>query len=103
MMFLPPDWEFFGDAYRRHLPSIGNGYDFAELLSEMLGELNVSHTGAGYSERHPDADATAALGLYFDPAYDGSGLRVEEVMSKGPLDNARSKVASGGSRLIGSA
>ena len=30
--------------YRRFLPSVANNYDFAELLSELLGELNVSHT-----------------------------------------------------------
>jgi tricorn protease len=37
------------NAYRMFLPHIDNNYDFAELLSEWLGELNVSHTGGRYS------------------------------------------------------
>ena len=35
-------------AYEKFLPYINNNYDFSELLSELLGELNVSHTGSGY-------------------------------------------------------
>ena len=39
------DWEMLSASYRKFLPHINNNYDFAELLSELLGELNVSHTG----------------------------------------------------------
>ncbi|MFX7620763.1 hypothetical protein ABTJ52_20375, partial [Acinetobacter baumannii] len=39
------DWELYKKAYARFLPHINNNYDFQELLSEMLGELNASHTG----------------------------------------------------------
>lgn len=42
------DWEKMTAAYRRFLPHIDNNYDFAELLSEWLGELNVSHTGGRF-------------------------------------------------------
>ncbi len=45
------DWQAMSDNYRRFLPHINNNYDFAELLSEWLGELNVSHTGGRYSGR----------------------------------------------------
>lgn len=38
------DWEAMTSAYRRFLPHINNNHDFAELLSELLGELNASHT-----------------------------------------------------------
>ena len=38
------DWEMLTAAYKKFLPHINNNYDFAELLSEYLGELNVSHT-----------------------------------------------------------
>ena len=39
------DWDKMTAAYRRFLPHINNNYDFAELLSEWLGELNaVSYT-----------------------------------------------------------
>ena len=46
------DWEGYRDNYRRFLPYINNEYDFKDMLSEMLGELNASHTGARY---YPDA------------------------------------------------
>lgn len=45
------DWDAMTAAYRKFLPHIDNNYDFAELLSEWLGELNVSHTGGRYSPR----------------------------------------------------
>ncbi len=42
------DWNGYKETYKRFLPYINNNYDFAEMLSEMLGELNGSHTGARY-------------------------------------------------------
>ena len=40
--------------YEPFLAHINNNYDFSEMLSEILGELNVSHTGSGY--RGPGAE-----------------------------------------------
>ena len=42
------DWDAMTATYRRFLPHINNNYDYAEMLSELLGELNVSHTGGRY-------------------------------------------------------
>ncbi|HET7897418.1 MAG TPA: peptidase S41, partial [Flavisolibacter sp.] len=39
------NWKGFHDSYAKFLPHINNNYDFQELLSELLGELNASHTG----------------------------------------------------------
>lgn len=39
------DWEAMTAAYRKFLPHVNNNFDFQEVLSEYLGELNVSHTG----------------------------------------------------------
>lgn len=89
------DWAGLRHAYERHLPAITNSHDFAELLSEMLGELNVSHTGAGYRPRRPGSDETAALGLFFDETHTGPGLKVAEVLTGGPLDSARSRLRPG--------
>ncbi len=88
------DWEAMTAAYRKFLPHIDNNYDFAELLSEYLGELNVSHTGSRFRPR-PSGDATATLGLLYDWSYDGKGLLIAEVVEKGPFDHARSKVKAG--------
>lgn len=79
------DWEFHRAEYARFLPHIANGYDFAELLGEMLGELNASHTGARYAHRAENGDETAALGLLYDAAHTGEGLRIAEVLRRGPL------------------
>lgn len=89
------DWDFFKKEYRKFLPYITNNFDFAEMLSEMLGELNASHTGAYYRYSARNADSTANLGLFFDETYKGDGLKVKEVIEKGPLDRADSKVKPG--------
>lgn len=89
------DWEFFRSEYARFLPHINNNYDFQELLSELLGELNGSHTGGRYSHRPENGDNTASLGLFFDEARPGNGLLITEVITGGPLDKAESKVKAG--------
>ena len=90
------DWEMLTSEYRKFLPHINNNYDFAELLSEYLGELNVSHTGSGYrvpSSR--ESASTANLGVFFDLGWDGDGLKVAEIVKGGPFDKASSKLAAG--------
>ena len=87
------DWDAMTEAYRRFLPHINNNYDFANLLSELLGELNASHTGSRY---YPSSgEATSRLGLLFDWNYTGQGLKVDEVIAKGPFDKASSRVRRG--------
>ena len=88
------DWEAYREAYSRFLPSINNNYDFQELLSEMLGELNGSHTGARYYPNGP-ALTTANLGVFFDNTYTGAGLKIKEIMAKSPLANIKSEATNG--------
>ncbi len=88
------DWDAMTKAYRKFLPHIDNNYDFAELLSEYLGELNVSHTGGRFRPQLK-GDATATLGLLYDWNHNGKGLLISEVVEKGPFDHARSKVKAG--------
>lgn len=89
------DWDFYYREYKKFLPSINNNYDFAEMLSEMLGEMNVSHTGAYFSLNSPTADHTASLGLLFDYDHAGTGVRIAEVVQGGPVDVAASTIKSG--------
>ena len=88
------DWEGYRKIYERFLPHINNNYDFKDMLSEMLGELNGSHTGARF---YPDGATlkTASLGLFFDPAYDGDGLKVQEVIKRGPFAVKKTGVTPG--------
>ena len=64
------------------------------MLSEMLGELNASHTGARYWGTAPKLQ-TAELGLFFDTEYQGDGLRVQEVIKRGPFAVRNTKVTPG--------
>lgn len=88
------DWDAYGNDYRRFLPHINNNYDFAQLLSEILGELNASHTGGRYSAP-AKALSTAVLGAFYDNDYHGEGLKVAEVLPRSPLASAKANVKAG--------
>ena len=89
------DWDGYKKAYARFLPHINNNRDFAEMMSELLGELNASHTGCFYRPRFKNADETAQLGAFFDEAFAGEGLKIKEVIEKGPLVRSGSKIKAG--------
>ena len=90
------DWEMLTAEYRKFLPHIRNNYDFAELLSEYLGELNVSHTGSGFrAPAGKNSASTANLGVFFDLGWTGDGLKVDEIIAQGPFDRSDSKLESG--------
>ncbi len=88
------DWDAMSAAYRKFLPHISNNYDFAELLSEWLGELNVSHTGGRFYPKG-QSEPTASLGLLFDWNYADKGMLISEVIDKSPFDKADTKVKAG--------
>ncbi|MGL5226692.1 MAG: S41 family peptidase [Bacteroidales bacterium] len=88
------DWKGYHEAYNKFLPYINNNYDFAELLSEILGELNASHTGARY-RAWSNTPATASLGIFIDENYQGDGLRISEIIPQGPLSKAALKMEPG--------
>jgi Tol biopolymer transport system component/C-terminal processing protease CtpA/Prc len=89
------DWDFYYAEYKKFLPHINNNYDFTEMLSEMLGEMNASHTGSGYRVNSPAGDKTASLGLLYDYGYSGNGIKVAHILLGGPMDKAASKVRVG--------
>lgn len=97
--FYTPDyhgvnWDNLANHYRQFLPHIGNGFELAELLSELLGELNVSHSGARYYHNSPSGDQTASLGIIPDLTYRGQGIKVEEILLGGPLDRKEFNLSS---------
>ena len=89
------DWKYYKETYARFLPHINNNYDFQELLSEMLGELNGSHTGGRYSPQMANPDQTAELGLIYDEKYEGNGLKITEIIKGGPADKVENKIKPG--------
>jgi tricorn protease len=88
------DWQMYRDAYAGFLPTVNNNFDFADLLSEMLGELNASHTGASFYAQS-NGDNTAVFGMFFDLDYTGDGLKITEVLEKNPMVKATSKIKEG--------
>lgn len=89
------DWELMHTEYEKYLPYVGNGYEFSELISEMLGELNVSHSGGRYSTSISNPDETASLGIFMNYDHHGNGILIDEVMHGGPLDKAAFDVKAG--------
>lgn len=88
------DWNKYKKVYAKFLPHINNNYDFAEMLSEMLGELNASHTGARYRGQR-GAMPTASLGVFYDETYVGDGLKIKEIPAKSPFALIKTKVKEG--------
>lgn len=88
------DWKMYKEDYQKFLPHINNNFDFAEMLSELLGELNASHTGARYYY-NGNGDVTATLGMFFDNNYTGNGLKIKEILEKNPIIKANSKIKEG--------
>ncbi len=87
------DWEGHYANYKRFLPHIENNFDFQEMLSELLGELNGSHTGARYQYR--SGLNTASLGVFYDNDYNGDGIRIKEVIKGGTLYIADPEIKEG--------
>jgi tricorn protease len=89
------DWKAVKAEYARFLPYIDNSRDFAEMVSEMQGELNASHTGCRYRPTRTDGDETAWLGFFPDPKHAGDGVAIAEVLEGGPLQKAGTKIQPG--------
>ena len=96
--FYVPDlhgapWDYYHDNYAQFLPYINNDFDFADLLSEMLGELNGSHTGARY--RAKTTHNLGCLGILADLQYRGDGVRIAEILPGGVLSNSSADIKAG--------
>ncbi len=87
------DWKGYYNTYKKFLPHIDNNFDFQEMLSELLGELNGSHTGARYSYR--SGLNMGSLGVLYDNEYEGDGLRIAEVLRGGTLYIADPEIKAG--------
>jgi C-terminal processing protease CtpA/Prc len=88
------DWAGYKANYEKFLPYINNNYDFQDLLSELLGELNGSHTGARY---YPSSSAlsVASLGLFYDDTFEGNGMKIKEIIPKSNLTKKKNEVTAG--------
>jgi tricorn protease len=83
--FHGSNWEAVRAKYRPLVQHVALKEDLYALLYLMLGELNASHLGVAGFGTPPD-QITADLGLIFDETYHGKGLKIAEVLKRGPAD-----------------
>jgi len=79
------NWDAIREKYLPLVRHTATREDLYALISMMMGELNASHLGISGKMPTPD-EWTADLGLIFDETYRGPGLKVAEVLSRGPAD-----------------
>lgn len=102
------DWEAVRKKYLEMAGQTPDAESLATVVNLMLGELNGSHLGF-YPGGMPGAttrtttgpsregwrDETVHLGIRFDSEYAGPGLKVRDVLPKGPADQKRSRINAG--------
>ncbi len=84
------DWKAIGEHYATLLPRIANRSDLGDLIGELIGELNTSHTyvfGGDPGVRVPHV-STGLLGADF--RRDGDAYKVVRIYRGDPADNVRS-------------
>ncbi len=88
------DWDAVRARYRPLVKHVAMKEDLYALLYLMMGELNASHLGVAGSSTSAE-EPTAGLGLLFDPTYRGKGLKIAEVLKRGPADQRGLNVKAG--------
>jgi tricorn protease len=91
------NWAMAKDKYESLLPHVADVEELHDLIMEMIGEINASHTGISGGEP-PDPTHEAAQTHYpgFDLEPDPSGYyKVSWIYKKGPADHDYVKIAKG--------
>ncbi|WP_435016238.1 S41 family peptidase [Tundrisphaera sp. TA3] len=89
------DWDAMRARYRPLVESVGDRHELMNLINEMIGELNASHTGASAAGGGNQGATTRHLGLELD-ADDAAGrYKVAHVYEDGPADKDWIKLRAG--------
>ena len=88
-------WDELSDNYKKFVPHINNDIDFRDILGELLGELNASHTGARYYGSDRKGDETASFAAFYDTEHTGNGIKIKEIIEGSPLVQGDKKVVAG--------
>jgi len=90
------DWPAAREKYGAWVAHAACDRDFGDLMNLMLGELNASHMGYRPGWDSPgDYGDDGWLGLEFDTAHRGEGLKVSRVLTDGPCDMAPDRLRAG--------
>lgn len=82
------DWDAMRAKYRPLVDFVGDRQELLNILNEMIGELNASHTGAAPPPRGQGGGgvATTHLGVELEPDVAAGRYRVAYVYEDGPAD-----------------
>ena len=94
------NWAAAKDKYESLLPNIADTEELHNLIMEMIGELNASHTGISGGGRLPGRPRPTSASRPATPASnmapDASGYyKVVYIYRKGPADHEYIKIANG--------
>jgi tricorn protease len=88
------DWEAMRKQYEPLLEYVGDREELHDVVMEMIGELNASHTGISGGGRQTASDQTRYPGFELEP--DASGYyKVTVVYKRGPADREGVKLRVG--------
>lgn len=90
------DWDAMRAKYRPLLAHVGDREELLNIVNEMIGELNASHTGAA---NPPGGNAggtvTMHLGMDFEPDARAGRYKVTHIYKGGPADKDWVRVGVG--------
>ncbi|HEY8187875.1 MAG TPA: S41 family peptidase [Pyrinomonadaceae bacterium] len=91
------DWDAARAKYRPLVDFVGDRQELLNIINEMIGELNASHTGAAPPPRGPGGGgvSTGNLGLELEPDTAAGRYRVTYIYEDGPADKDWVKVKVG--------
>ncbi len=91
------DWDAARAKYRPLVDYVGDRQELLNILNEMIGELNASHTGTAPPPRGRDnaGVSTSHLGIELEPDTSAGRYRVTHIYENGPADKDWVKVKVG--------
>jgi tricorn protease len=90
------DWDAARAKYRPLVDYVGDRQELLNIVNEMIGELNASHTGTAPPPRGTSGGvSTGHLGLELQPDAVAGRYRVTHVYEDGPADKDWVRVKSG--------
>jgi tricorn protease len=91
------DWDAMRAKYQPLVDYVGDRQELLNIVNEMIGELNASHTGAAPPPRGPAAGgvATGHLGVELEPDTAAGRYKVTYIYETGPADKDWVKVNVG--------
>ena len=91
------DWDGARAKYQPLVEFVGDRQELLNIVNEMIGELNASHTGAAPPPRGREAGgvSTSHLGVELEADGDAGRYKVTHVYEEGPADKDWVKVSAG--------